>query len=77
MVQRDDDSAHDGDRNVVRPRVRLRGQDGNAFWILGTCNKAATKAGWTTGQWTAFRAEATSRDYNHLLATVIRNFDIE
>ncbi len=61
----------------TRPRVKLIDRDGNAFYILGACNKAATKAGWTLEQWIAFRAEATSRNYNHLLATVIREFDIE
>jgi hypothetical protein len=59
------------------PRVKLIGRDGNAFAVLAACKKAATKAGWTSEQWTAFHTEATSRDYNHLLATVARNFDIE
>lgn len=59
------------------PRVKLIGRDGNAFYILGACKKAAMKAGWAHEQWTAFHTEATSRDYNHLLATVIRQFDIE
>lgn len=62
---------------IPRPRVKLIGRDGNSFFILGACNRAATKARWTPEQWTTFHSEATSRDYNHLLATVIRNFDIE
>ena len=65
------------DRASPRPRVKLIGRDGNAFFILGACKRSATWAGWTNEQWTAFHTEATSRDYNHLLATVIRNFDIE
>lgn len=65
--------------NQVRPlpRVKLIDRDGNAFSILGACKKSATRAGWTPDQWAAFHTEATSRDYNHLLATVIRHFDIE
>ena len=59
------------------PRVKLIGRDGNAFAVLAACKKAATNAGWTDEQWAAFQAEATSGDYNHLLATVIRNFDVE
>ena len=68
---------HKPEPEVPRPRVKLIGRDGNSFYILGACRKAATKAGWTIERWTAFYTEATSRDYNHLLATVIRNFDIE
>ncbi len=68
---------NENEPRLPRPRVKLIGRNGNSFAILGACNKAATKAGWTLDQWVAFRAEATSRDYNHLLATVIRNFDIE
>ena len=70
-------SGQEDEPQLPRPRVKLIGRDGNSFFILGACNKAATKAGWTHDQWIAFRAEATSRDYNHLLATVIRHFDIE
>lgn len=59
------------------PRVKLIGRDGNAFAVLGACMKAAREAGWSEERIEAFRAEATSSDYNHLLATVIREFDIE
>lgn len=70
-------NGQENEPQVPRLRVKLIGRDGNSFYILGACNKAARKAGWTPEQWAAFRAEATSGDYNHLLATVIRHFDIE
>lgn len=31
---------------TTKPTVQLTGQDGNAFMILGLCQKAAVKAGW-------------------------------
>jgi hypothetical protein len=61
-----------------RPRVRLIGQDGNAFMILGLCRRAALHGGgWTEDQWRAFRDEATRGDYTHLLTTVMDHFEVQ
>ncbi len=63
---------------TLKPPVRLIGQDGNAFMILGLCRRAALQGGgWTEDQWRAFREEATSGDYAHLLATVTDHFDVQ
>lgn len=59
----------------VRPRVAMVGEDGNAFAILGRCQKAARRAGWTPAEWDAFRSEATSGGYDHLVQTVLAAFD--
>ncbi len=65
-------------RPTPRPRVKLVGEDGNAFMILGLCRRAALYHGlWTTEEWEAFRDEATSGDYTHLLATVMDHFEVE
>ena len=53
-------------------RVRLVGEDGNAWAILGRVNAALQHAGIDKAERDAFFAEATSGDYDHLLATVIR-----
>jgi hypothetical protein len=58
-----------------KPKVQLVGQDGNAFSILGRCQKAARRAGWSKEQIEEFRKEAMSDDYDHLLQTVMRYFD--
>ena len=58
-------------------RVHLIGRDGNAFAILGACKRAAQSAGWTESQLAAFQAQATSGNYDHLLAVVQEHFDIE
>lgn len=60
-----------------RPRVRLIGVDGNAFAVLGGVLRVLREAGWTKEEREAFQAEATSRDYNHLLATVMKHLDVE
>jgi len=60
-----------------RPRVKLIGEDGNAFNILGKCRQAAKKANWTDEQWSQFKAEATDGDYNRLLQVVMEHFEVE
>ncbi len=49
--------------------VRLVGEDGNAFAILGRVNHALRMAKVPKEERDAFIKEATSGDYNHLLAT--------
>jgi hypothetical protein len=51
--------------------VRLVGEDGNAFSIIGRCRKAMSRARWSQGEIEAFTKEATSGDYDHLLQTVL------
>jgi hypothetical protein len=58
-------------------RVKLVGEDGNAFNILGRVARAMRKAGVNKAERDLFMQEATSGDYNHLLATVMRWVDVE
>ena len=51
-------------------RVKLVGEDGNAFFVLGKVTKALRKAGVSEAERDEFITEATAGDYNHLLATV-------
>ncbi len=53
-------------------QVNLIGEDGNAFSILGRVRVAMRDAGVGNKDIEAFTAEATSGDYDHLLATVMR-----
>ncbi len=63
--------------NLPRPTVRLTGRDGNAFVVLGACQRQAQRAGWTADQIKAVMDEMMDGDYNHLLATAMRYFDVE
>ncbi len=49
--------------------VQMTGNDGNAFAVLGAVQKALRKAGVPQEERDQFHQEATSGDYNHLLAT--------
>ena len=57
-------------------RVQLTGEDGNAFAIIGRVCKALREAGATPAETAAFTAEATSGDYDALLATCLRWVDV-
>lgn len=59
-----------------KPKLKLVGKDGNAFAILGRAQAAARKAGWPKDRIDAFMKEATSGDYNKLLATTMEHFDV-
>ena len=57
--------------------VQLVGQDGNAYMVLGLCQRAAQKAGLSKAEIDEFMKEAKSGDYNHLLQTCMQWFDID
>ena len=52
--------------------VKLVGEDGNAFSILGRVSKAMRRAGIDSTEIKEFTDEAMSSDYNHLLQTVMK-----
>ncbi|MFN4098447.1 MAG: hypothetical protein ACK4GT_01595 [Pararhodobacter sp.] len=56
--------------------VALTGQDGNAFAILGCCRAAARDAGLSEEEIAGFMDEAMAGDYDHLLQTAMRWFEI-
>ncbi len=60
-----------------RPKLKLVGEDGNCFNLLGLAKKAAREADWPGEKWLTFFKEAISGDYDHLLQTCIRYFDVE
>ena len=59
---------------MTKPNLKMVGEDGNAFAILGRAHRAARKAAWSDDSWRKVQAEATSGDYNNLLATMMKYF---
>jgi hypothetical protein len=57
--------------------VKLVGTDGNAFSIIAACVKAARKAKLPLDEINAFQDEAMASDYNALLRTCMKWFNIE
>lgn len=61
---------------MEKPTVKLIGESGNAFSVLGRVTKALKRAGMKTES-DAFLKEATEGDYNHLLRTAMKYVDVE
>ncbi len=57
--------------------VQLTGKDGNAFAIIGACLQAMRRAKLPQEERNKFQAEATSGDYDHLLATCMEWLNVE
>lgn len=58
-------------------KVRLVGEDGNAFSILGRVSKAMRRAGLSRAQTDEYRREATAGDYDHLLRVTMDYVDVD
>ena len=58
-------------------RVKLVGEDGNAFAILGKVQKALRKGGVAKVEIDKYLEEATSGDYDHLLTTTMEWVEVE
>ena len=58
-----------------KPRVRLLGEDGNAFSIMGRVIEALRRAGYSKEQITEYRTQATSGDYDNLLRVTLNWVD--
>lgn len=59
-----------------RPKVKLVGTNGNAFALMGKVANALRKAKCSPEHIAAFRQEAMSGDYNHLLNTCCKYADV-
>lgn len=59
-----------------KPKLKLVGQDGNAFMILERAKWAATNAKWSPEKWKEFHDKATSGDYDNLLGTACDYFEV-
>jgi hypothetical protein len=59
---------------MSKPVLKLLGRDGNAFAILGAASKVA-KA--NKMDWPKIQEEMMAGDYNHLLQTAMKYFNVE
>ena len=57
--------------------VRLVGENGNAFYILGKCLSAMRCANIPKEEQDEFYRQATASDYNHLLIICMEWFNVE
>ena len=63
------------ENKLKKVKMRLAGEDGNAFAIMGRFKNAAEKAKWPKEEIKKVLDEAMSGDYDHLLATICKYVD--
>ncbi len=57
-------------------KVKLSGSNGNAFAILGACQRVASRAGVSDVELRDFSKQAMDGDYDHLLRVCMCWFDV-
>jgi hypothetical protein len=62
---------------LSKPTVKLVGEDGNAFSIMGRVKKALRRAGADQEYIEKYLSEATSGDYDHLLVVSMEYVNVE
>ena len=62
---------------LTKPTVKLVGEDGNAFSIMGRVKKALRRAGADQEYIDRYLNAATSGDYDHLLVVSMGYVDVE
>lgn len=60
-----------------KPTVKLIGQDGNAFSVMGNVKRALKRAGADREYIDQYLEEAMSGDYNHLLTVSMKYVNVE
>lgn len=60
-----------------KPTVKLLGEDGNAFIIMGIVTKALRHAGASPKHIEKYKKEAMSGDYDNLLQVTMTYVDVE
>ena len=56
----------------TKPTVKLIGEDGNAFAIMGTVAKALQKAGFSQEHIDKYYEESSSGDYDNLIRVAMK-----
>lgn len=59
-----------------KPELKLVGEDGNVFFILGKAVRVARQAGWSEEKIEKFKEDAMSGDYNNVLRLCMEHFDV-
>ena len=62
---------------LTKPTVKLSGEDGNAFAIMGRVKQALRRAGADREYIDKYLSEATAGDYDNLLIVSMEYVDVE
>ena len=59
-----------------KPELKLSGTDGNAFAIMGKVQRVGRGAGWDKDRVDSILKEMQSGDYDNLLQTAMKYFEV-
>ena len=62
--------------DLTKPTVKLTGEDGNAFAIMGSVGRALRKAGFPKEHIDEYYKESASGDYDNLLRVAMKYANI-
>ena len=62
---------------MEKPTVKLVGEDGNAFAIMGKISAALHEAGYKEEYIEKYQKESMSGDYNNLLVVAMKYVNVE
>jgi hypothetical protein len=65
------------DVTTSKPVLKIVGEDGNAFFILGKARKVAKQNKWSKQQIKTFTDEAMGGNYAHLLCVCMKYFTVK
>ena len=57
----------------MKPKLEILGEDGNVFSIFGKARKVAKE---NNMDWDEIQTEATQGDYDHVLRTMMKYFEV-
>lgn len=63
--------------DLIRPTVKLIGEDGNAFAVMGTVARALRDAGNSQAVIDSYMNQAMAADYDHLLVVTMKFVEVE
>ena len=61
---------------MSKPKLKLVGEDGNVFFVLGKAVREARRAGWDEKRIEKFKSDAMSGDYDNVLRICMDNFEV-
>jgi hypothetical protein len=62
---------------MTKPVLKIVGEDGNAFFILGKARKVVKQNNWSEEEIKKFMDEAQSGDYDNLLRVCMKYFQCQ
>lgn len=61
---------------MSKPKLKLIGEDGNVFFIIGKAVREAKRAGWDKEKIEKFKEDCMSGNYDNVLCLCMEHFEV-